>query len=102
MKQKIIVNGNHFEFSTKKEESLLNLALRLKIPLSHSCGGMGTCGTCRVLIVKGEEDLTPPNELENELRQERHFLPSERLACQILVEPHFNLEIQIPQKIKVR
>jgi 2Fe-2S ferredoxin len=63
-------------------ESILNSLLRHKIPLDHSCGGSGTCGTCRVLVVSGIEKLDAPNEVEAELSQDRRFEEHERLSCQ--------------------
>ncbi|MFP5518431.1 MAG: 2Fe-2S iron-sulfur cluster-binding protein, partial [Bdellovibrionia bacterium] len=35
----------------KAGETLLELALRKDWPIDHSCGGNGTCGTCRVRVV---------------------------------------------------
>ncbi len=58
-------------------ESLLNAA----IEIDHSCGGNGTCGTCRV-HVENFELMPDPNEIEAELRSEIPFDRNERLACQ--------------------
>ena len=69
------------------EESLLNSLLRQKIPLDHSCGGFGTCGTCRVFVLKGAEGLEPRNEVEIEMAADRGFRDDERLACQTLPCP---------------
>lgn len=68
------------------EESVLECLLRNKIELDHSCGGNGTCGTCRIFIENGLELLPPPNEIEQEFIQERGFAKNERLACQTLAQ----------------
>ena len=66
-------------------ESVLEALLARKIELDHSCGGNGTCGTCRIFIVSGLENLPPRNEIENEFADERGFAANERLACQTVV-----------------
>lgn len=65
-----------------EELSLLDMAMRHRIELNHSCGGMGSCTTCRVFIEKGLEKLGPRTEVEQERAEERCFSDHERLACQ--------------------
>jgi 2Fe-2S ferredoxin len=65
------------------EESLLEIALKNDIGIAHSCGGMGTCGTCRVEIQSDLSELTGRNSIEEEMAMDRGFLPYERLACQL-------------------
>ena len=58
------------------------------IELNHSCGGMGTCGTCRVRILSSLESLgplEPRNEIEIEMANDRGFAENERLACQLAI-----------------
>lgn len=61
--------------------SVLDLALKLKIEISHSCGGHGTCGTCRVFI--DSIPLAARNEIEAEMAADRQFADNERLSCQV-------------------
>ena len=42
----------------------------------------GTCGTCRINILKGEENLAPKNRQEQRFPLEKH----ERLACQATID----------------
>ncbi len=65
------------------EESLLELAIKHKVEIANSCGGMGTCGTCRVEIESSIVDLPVRNEIEQELASDRNFKPELRLACQL-------------------
>lgn len=65
-------------------KSILEAALMSGIEIPNSCGGMGTCGTCRIEIVSGGDDVEPPNEVERETAKEKNFKKNERLACQIL------------------
>lgn len=76
-----------------KDQSLLDVAIRNKIPLNHTCGGHGTCTTCLVHVVEGLDKLNPRNEVEAEMAQDRHFEAHERLACQ--TEPVDGLVVRI-------
>lgn len=67
------------------ENSMLQWLLQNQIEVSHSCGGMGTCGTCRILILEGQELLNSRNPIEEEWASERQLPPQERLACQTTV-----------------
>ena len=63
-------------------QTILDSLLKAKIPINHTCGGFGTCGTCRVKVTKGIEKLPTRNDIENEIAQDRGFVSEERLACQ--------------------
>jgi 2Fe-2S ferredoxin len=89
-----MINSEIFEVPVKAGETLLDVALRAKLPLHHSCGGMGTCGTCRLIIREGLASLPPPDCVEAELIQDRDFAPEERLACQNY--PGDSLLVEIP------
>ena len=61
----------------KPNETLLDVARRAGAPIGNSCGGIGICGRCRVEVLQGSENLTPPTRFEKESEQ--------RLACQAVV-----------------
>ena len=71
------------------EESLLELAIKNNIAIAHSCGGMGTCGTCRVEIQSPIADLAERNQIEQEMATDRAYAPQVRLACQLT--PHSDM-----------
>lgn len=71
--------------ASQDDPTVLDVALRNKIPLNHTCGGNGTCGTCLVEVVSGLEKLGPRNEIELEIATDRGFHENERLACQMCV-----------------
>lgn len=96
-KQKFIFNDRDVEAKVKPGDTLLDAALRARLPLHHSCGGMGTCGTCRVVVIEGLKKLPPPNDIEQEIINDRGFSPSERLACQN--EPKEDLIVEVPQRL---
>ena len=80
----------------KDEDTLLNLCLRKKIPLNHSCEGHASCGTCRVHITEGVDRLPPRNKLEKDMADDRQFKNSERLACQLKINKNSSFQFILP------
>ena len=78
-----------------RASSVLEVAIRGGVELSHSCGGMGRCTTCRVFVESCAEPLPERNELEQELADTRGFAVNERLACQL--PPLKELVVRIPE-----
>lgn len=74
--------------------SLLDCLLDQNIEINHSCGGMGSCGTCRAFVEQGIEKLNPRNEIEKEMAQDRGFSGNERLCCQSISTG--SIKIRIP------
>jgi len=52
------------------------------ISINQSCGGYGTCGTCRVEIEHNSDYLMPKSDYEIEITQELNLMPKQRLSCQ--------------------
>ncbi|MBK0402692.1 adenylate/guanylate cyclase domain-containing protein [Adhaeribacter sp. BT258] len=73
------------QISIEKGQSILKAALAAGIPHYHACGGRGQCTTCRVLVLKGEEKLTPPTSNEQAIKKVNKFPDNIRLACQTCV-----------------
>lgn len=68
--------------------SILETALVLGVDIDHSCGGNGTCGTCRVFVKMSDGKSLPiRDELEQEMAEDRGFAEAERLACQTPAQP---------------
>jgi 2Fe-2S ferredoxin len=64
--------------SAVEGSTLLAAALSGEVPIGHTCGGEGSCSTCRVAVLSGAENLSPIN-----LNEVAYCLgPGERLACQ--------------------
>lgn len=59
-------------------KSLLSIAGELGVRVSQVCGGDGACGTCRIEVVEGMNNLSPatPDETYKEIE------PPYRLSCQ--------------------
>jgi adenylate cyclase len=55
------------------------------LPHASACAGHGRCATCRVRIVAGMENLSPPRPHEGELLDKIGAGANVRLACQALL-----------------
>jgi Na+-transporting NADH:ubiquinone oxidoreductase subunit F len=73
---------------------LLSTLADAGIFVPSACGGGGTCGQCRVRVVKGGGSLLPT---EASLISKREAIEGERLACQVAVTQ--DLEIHVPEEI---
>jgi len=65
-----------------KPSTVLEAALAAGLDIDHTCGGNGTCGTCRIWVESGLEEIGERNEIEQDIANDRGFAPEERLACQ--------------------
>lgn len=63
-------------------QTVLQASLAAGIPHYHACGGKGQCTTCRVLVLQGQEQLTPPTSYERAIKNIKKFPDNVRLACQ--------------------
>ena len=82
------------ELEISSDGSLLDLLLCNDVEIFHSCGGMGSCGTCRVYVKSPLEELPPRNEIESQMSESRGFSDNERLSCQLA--PYSGLCIKVP------
>lgn len=98
MKITLDIIYNHQTFSHSIESgsdfTLLEHLNQLQVPIDQSCGGNGTCGTCKVRIVENLHHLNPRSDIEIEMQQDRQFLDDERLCCQTHVLG--SVKIRIP------
>lgn len=71
--------------------SLMEVLKASEYEVLATCGGMALCATCHVQVLKGLDDLPPPQEGEMDMLD---TLPDadydSRLACQIRVGPELN------------
>jgi 2Fe-2S ferredoxin len=98
-KKKIIINEASVSVQTSHESSLLEDLLKAKIEIDHSCGGMGSCGTCRIFVDNYEGKIPDANEIEQEMIISRGFSENERLACQIKSECISQIRIPLKKQI---
>jgi uncharacterized 2Fe-2S/4Fe-4S cluster protein (DUF4445 family) len=77
---------------TDPSASLLEAAQAVGVELVATCGGVGTCGSCRVRVVSGE--VSPPGELEELELGAAGIASGWRLACQ--ARPRSNVRLDLP------
>lgn len=76
--------------------SILVGAQALDVDLSHYCGGMCSCGTCRVVVVSGAGNLSQPQPNETLVLGATRSRAGDRLACQArLLGP---ARVRIPER----
>ncbi len=75
--------GVSVELQSGPGKTVLEIAVENSVDISHSCGGMGSCGTCcvRLAVLGGVNPVR--NEIEQEMATDRGFEAEERLSCQI-------------------
>lgn len=99
MKKTTTQNTIRFEPSQQEVKvpartTVLKAAEIAGLELSSSCGGMGSCTTCRVVVLKGA--MSRRTAVEQEMADMRAFADNERLACQLLATD--GLVIEIPDQ----
>jgi ferredoxin len=76
-----------------EELTLLANLLNHRIEIDHSCGGNGTCGTCRIRVIDGLENFSEMGEVETEMKTDRNFTDDERLCCQSYIKGRIKIII---------
>lgn len=65
----------------KQGVTIISAANRAGVPIGQSCNGDGICGWCKVKVLRGMENLSPPTPIERRLMASCAFAPDERAAC---------------------
>ncbi len=91
---KVLFLPSNREIEIRGEPSLLELALKNKINLEHSCGGSGSCGTCHVFVTSKAGPLAERSDVEAAMALDRGFSTEERLACQL--DPVDQMIVRVP------
>ena len=73
--------------------TLLEAAQQAGLALSSTCGGMGRCGQCRLVILAGS--VSPPTVDEEYLLTELELQSGQRLACNTYI--HSNIKVHVPK-----
>ncbi len=96
MAAKVRVSGTDRVLEAREGEDLLEVLQSNDVPIATSCGGVATCGSCRVRIVSGMENLTPirPQELVHLGNVAK--ITGQRLACQSKVRGSGDIVVDVP------
>ncbi len=73
---------DHRIYEAQETSTLLAGAVQNGISFTHACGGNARCSTCRVMILEGCSNLTPPTDAEKLISEKLQFNSNIRLACQ--------------------
>jgi adenylate cyclase len=68
-----------------KSDTVLETLLANGIEHTHVCGGNAYCSTCRIMILDGVQNCSPPTSAERALAKKLDFPVHVRLACQTKV-----------------
>lgn len=86
------VKSKEYEWilSAKKGTGLSELLQQQKIRISYPCQGNGTCGKCKVKVLKGESPVTEADAacLTYEEREQKY-----RLACRMVLKQDLEIEL---------
>lgn len=94
---KVNILSSDVTFEAPEAESLLAVLQANGYPIATSCGGVASCGLCRLTVVRGSESLTPikPQELVHLGNVAK--VVGLRLACQSKVCGPGPIVLQVPE-----
>lgn len=75
-------------------KNLLEILVENEVFVDNPCNGRGSCGKCKVKVLKGE--LSPLTEVERKFLKEDEIKNNVRLAC--LINPQEDLVVELLQK----
>jgi len=76
----------------QSNQSLLDYARQLGVGLATTCGGQGTCHSCKLLVLSGA--VSEPTPVEKEALSSKELEAGYRLACQTY--PNGDLRLCVP------
>ena len=94
-KLKVHFNPDNVDIVVEQGENLLQAAIAAGVHIYASCGGAGTCGTCKVLIEKGEVETTKTKKLSEEEYQQ-----GTRQACQSRVLTDLTVYVPVESRLE--
>lgn len=78
-----LVTGQSFD--VKPGTSFLEFCQKNNAPHDFGCT-VGSCGTCRLVVEKGAENLNPITDEERETVEMCTTAPNARLGCQLIIQ----------------
>ena len=94
-KLKVHFNPDNVEIVVDQGENLLQAAIAAGVRIYASCGGAGTCGTCKVQIEKGEVETTRTDKVSDE-----EFSKGIRQACQSRVLSDLSVYVPVESRLE--
>jgi len=89
----ISVNEGSIVFNIEGGITLLNALYNNKIFIPSACGGKGSCGHCKAIVLEGGGPILPT---ETPFMSRMEIRSGTRLACQVKVKE--NIKIRLPEE----
>jgi len=94
LKHKVYLVSENREFWAESGQTALEALIDLGIFLRTDCGGKGSCGKCRINLVKASAGAAnAPDESEIRILGRQQLSAGYRLACRLMVSGDISLEI---------
>lgn len=93
-KKKVYFKPDNVAITVEPGANLLETANQAGVHIYASCGGDGTCGTCKLLIEKGEVETTRTNKISDE-----EFGQGVRQACQSRVITDLTVYVPVESRL---
>jgi ferredoxin, 2Fe-2S len=87
-----------FDVKTSSLVTILDVLNAKEISINQSCGGNGSCGTCRIVVSDLKSFICEKSDYERQMSVELNLKNDERLACQCEIK--FESEI-LNSEIKI-
>ncbi|MBA7466291.1 MAG: DUF4445 domain-containing protein [Dehalococcoidia bacterium] len=94
-KLKVHFNPDNVEIVVDQGENLLQAAIAAGVRIYASCGGAGTCGTCKVQVEKGDVETTRTDKITGE-----EFSKGIRQACQSRVLSDLSIYVPVESRLE--
>ncbi len=85
------------------KKTIYDLLAEINVQIRSLCGGVGTCGKCKIIVQKGIEYLSQSTENEKNFLTREKFEKGWRLSCQTFVNEKFinSLERVVPPQFRI-
>ena len=94
-KVKIHFDPDNVNIVVEQGENLLQAAIAAGVQIYASCGGAGTCGTCKVLIENGQVETSRTNKISDE-----EYEQGIRQACQSRVITDLTVYVPVESRLE--
>lgn len=95
-KVKVHFNPDNVDIVVEQGESLLQAAIAAGVHIYASCGGNGTCGTCKVLIEEGQLETKKTKKVSDE-----EYKQGVRQACQSRVISDLMVYVPVESRLEI-
>lgn len=95
-KKRVHFEPGNVDITVEPGANLLEAAIQAGVPIYASCGGAGTCGTCKVVIEKGEVSATRTAKVSDD-----EYSQGIRQACQSRVITDLSVYLPVESRLEM-